>query len=191
MSIVVQYTNTLDQQRAAALRAVVAANPSTTAAQLKALVVEFPALGGVVLRDVLPEQTGAAKPAKQRKSARKVGRPAKATTAGPPAKATTAGRPAKATKPAAVEPVATPAAPAKAAGRSRAWNVRTDEGRAELDAAVLEGLAALGGKDVRAEGLRKRLGATPHQLRTALNRHIGSGAVTYTGQARGTRYSLV
>ncbi len=80
----------------------------------------------------------------------------------------------------------------KAVGRrSKAWNVRTGEGRAALDTAVLAALSELGGKDVAAGPLRDNLGATAHQLRTSLNRHIEGGIVTFTGKARGTRYSMV
>lgn len=74
--------------------------------------------------------------------------------------------------------------------KSGGWEVRTAAGREALDAAVLEALEAEGGKDIAAEQLRDRLGTTPHQLRTSLNRHIEAGRVSFTGKARGTRYSL-
>lgn len=80
---------------------------------------------------------------------------------------------------------------AKAAGgRQKRWNVRSPQGREALAAAVLEALTELGGKDVAAQAIRKQLGATPAQIRTTLNRHIESGAVTFVGKARGTRYTL-
>lgn len=75
-------------------------------------------------------------------------------------------------------------------GSGKGWNVRTASGRDELDAAVLEALRELGGKNVAAGPLRDKLGTTAHQLRTSLNRHIEAGAVTFAGKARGTRYSL-
>ena len=78
----------------------------------------------------------------------------------------------------------------KTRGRKKAWNVRSPAGRAALEAAVLEALGELGGKDVAAGAVRKKLGATPAQIRTTLNRQIDAGAVTFTGKARGTRYSL-
>lgn len=85
--------------------------------------------------------------------------------------------------------VRTPAA-AKKAGAQGKWNTHTDEGRAALDRAVLEALAVFGGVGVSAEALRARLGATPAQLRASLNRHIEAGDVSFSGKARGTRYSL-
>jgi hypothetical protein len=68
--------------------------------------------------------------------------------------------------------------------------VRTEAGRAALQQAVVQALRDAGGSDVRAEQLRS-LGATPAQLRATLNGLIEDGVVSYTGQARGTRYSLV
>jgi hypothetical protein len=76
-------------------------------------------------------------------------------------------------------------------GKSPRWNMRTEEGREALKTAVLEGLRELGGEDVRAEQLRKRVEASAAQLRAMLNRLIEEGVLTYTGKARGTRYSLV
>ena len=76
------------------------------------------------------------------------------------------------------------------AGAKKKWNVRSPDGRQALEAAVLEALAELGGKDVAAQDIRNQLGATPAQIRTTLNRHIEAGAVTFTGKARGTRYTL-
>lgn len=177
MSISAEYNNSLSQHLASALRRAVAANPTATAADMRALVVEYPGLAGVSLAEVLHEQ--GATPAKP---VRRVGRPPNAAKAAPAATAPVAA-------PAAAAPAA--AAPATGGVWRRAWNVRNAEGRAELETAVLEGLVALGGKDVAAASLRKRLGATPQQLRTVLNRHIEMGLVRFTGQARGTRYSLV
>ncbi len=96
-------------------------------------------------------------------------------------------RPAKA----APARAAAAAAPAKKpSGRgSKNVNTRTPEGRAAYDEAVFE--AVSGAKDaVGSAYLRKRIGGTPLQLRTALNRLIESGKVTYQGKARATRYSL-
>ena len=76
------------------------------------------------------------------------------------------------------------------AGAKKKWNVRSPDGRKALEAAVLEALGELGSKDVAAQDIRKALGATPAQIRTTLNRHIEAGAVTFTGKARGTRYTL-
>jgi hypothetical protein len=43
---------------------------------------------------------------------------------------------------------------------------------------------------VSPEAVRARLGATPAQLRSSLNRLIETGDVSFSGQARGTHYSL-
>lgn len=69
-------------------------------------------------------------------------------------------------------------------------NVRTEAGREAFDAEVLEALKALGGDTIAATDLRASLGADSTQLRTSLNRLIEKGLVTFTGKARGTRYSL-
>ena len=74
--------------------------------------------------------------------------------------------------------------------KSDEWETRTQAGRDALDRAVLEALAAFGGISVSAEAIRARIGATAAQIRTALNRQIANGEVSFSGQARGTRYSL-
>jgi len=85
------------------------------------------------------------------------------------------------------------AAPKAKAGKkagARKRNVRTEAGRAAFDKEVLDALEAAGGDTVAATTLRKALAADPTQLRTSLNRLIERGQVTFTGKARGTRYSL-
>ena len=74
-------------------------------------------------------------------------------------------------------------------GGSKAVNTRTPEGRAKYDVAVYDAVAAAG-QAVGSSKLRKSVGGTPLQLRTALNRLIEDGKVTYEGKARATRYSL-
>ena len=82
------------------------------------------------------------------------------------------------------------AKPSAAGGKgSKAVNTRTPEGRAKYDAAVYDAVAAAG-QPVGSSKLRKSVGGTPLQLRTALNRLIEEGKVTYEGKARATRYSL-
>lgn len=76
----------------------------------------------------------------------------------------------------------------KAGARKR--NVRTEAGRAAFDAEVMDALKAAGGNTVAATTLREALGADSTQLRTSLNRLIEQGLVTFTGKARGTRYSM-
>ncbi|PRP90247.1 hypothetical protein ENSA5_66590 [Enhygromyxa salina] len=88
------------------------------------------------------------------------------------------------------------AAPRKAAkgparkGSAHKRNVRTEPGREAFDKEVIEALSALGGETVAATQLRESLNADPTQLRTSLNRLIERGLVTFTGKARGTRYSM-
>ncbi|NVB36922.1 hypothetical protein G6O69_03710 [Pseudenhygromyxa sp. WMMC2535] len=86
----------------------------------------------------------------------------------------------------------------KAGGRARAAdkstqkrNVRTEEGRDAFDAEVLGALESLGGQELSATAVREAIGADPMQLRASLNRLIEKGAVTFTGKARGTRYTLL
>jgi hypothetical protein len=83
-------------------------------------------------------------------------------------------------------------APRKAGGKGGAHkrNVRTETGREAFDAEVLAALKAAGGDHVAATEIRNALDADPTQLRTALNRLIERGIVTFTGKARGTRYSI-
>lgn len=75
-------------------------------------------------------------------------------------------------------------------GGAHKRNVRTESGREAFDAEVLDALKELGGDHVSATPLRNMLDADPTQLRAALNRLIERGVVTFTGKARGTRYSL-
>lgn len=75
-------------------------------------------------------------------------------------------------------------------GGSHKRNVRTESGREAFDAEVLAALKEAGGENVAATEIRNSLSADPTQLRTALNRLIERGVVSFTGKARGTRYSL-
>ena len=73
--------------------------------------------------------------------------------------------------------------------KAKAVNTRTPEGRAAYDEAVMD--AVTNAKEaVGSSYLRRRIGGTPLQLRTALNRLIEGGKVTYQGKARATRYLL-
>ena len=92
-------------------------------------------------------------------------------------------------KAAKAAPAAAPdKAPTKA--KKNGFSPRTLEGRTALDQSVRDALTKLGPEGVPAEHIRKAIGGTPHQIRTSLNRQIESGAITYTGQKRGTRYAL-
>lgn len=79
-------------------------------------------------------------------------------------------------------------APAKRGGGSKAVDTRTPAGREAYDQAVLEALKTVG-KAAAAPDLSAHVGGTPLQIRTALARLIERGLVTWTGQARGTRYT--
>lgn len=76
------------------------------------------------------------------------------------------------------------------AGGVHKRNVRTEAGRDAFEAEVLNSLRDAGGDNVAASQLREVLDADPTQLRTALNRLIERGVLTFSGKARGTRYSL-
>jgi hypothetical protein len=172
MSITVVYDKAMDDAAVAALHSVVTNHPSTTIADLRELLAGHPRLGDVTLTEMF----GAA--------------PVRAK-AGRPKGSKSAAKPAAAARPAAQ--AAAPAEAKKPAGKRakrEGGETRTAEGRAALDQAVLEGLTALGGSNVSAEALRKRIGTTPAQLRASLNRHIQAGDVSFTGKARGTRYTL-
>ena len=99
----------------------------------------------------------------------------------------------KAAAPAAAAPAGKPApgkpGPKSSGLKAKAVNTRTPEGRAAYDEAVLE--AVTNAKEaVGSSYLRRRIGGTPLQLRTALNRLIEGGKVSYQGKARATRYLL-
>lgn len=74
----------------------------------------------------------------------------------------------------------------KASSRN-AVNTRTPAGRDQYDAAVLQVLRDAGTK-VGAVQVRKQVGGTALQVRTALNRLIEAGTVTFEGKARATTY---
>jgi hypothetical protein len=174
------FQQALADQAKAALADVVASQPKTTVAELAELVAANPTLGTITLGDLLGGgATKSAPPTPTR------GRP---------------GRKPAAAAPAAVAPAAAPAAPAApkrkvvappaSSGGGKKRNVRTEAGRESFDTDVLNALKELGGDTVAATNLRERLGADPTQLRASLNRLIEKGLVTFTGKARGTRYSL-
>ncbi len=168
------FQDALAAQAKAALVEVVAANPRITVADLRQLVASNPHLGVITLDELLggaPAKPGRGRPPGRRKA-----------VAGPAA-------------PAGVAAPAAAGAPRKAVGAPRKGtahkrNVRTETGREAFDAEVLEALKQAGGDNVAATQLRNALNADPTQLRTALNRLIERGIVTFTGKARGTRYSL-
>lgn len=96
-----------------------------------------------------------------------------------------------ASRPVSKKPVGRPPGSTSGAakGGGKAVNTRTPEGRAQYDTAVFDAVSTAG-KPLGSSALRKKVGGTPLQLRTALNRLIEDGKVTYEGKARATRYSL-
>ena len=77
--------------------------------------------------------------------------------------------------------------PAKAPGKV---NTRTAAGRFAFEEAILRALGELGGGPVSGAGVKVKVGGTSLQVRTAMNRLIDAGKVTFEGKARGTKYSL-
>ncbi|MCA9716746.1 MAG: hypothetical protein H6713_19815 [Myxococcales bacterium] len=79
---------------------------------------------------------------------------------------------------------------AKAPAKSGKVNTRTQKGRDAYDQAILDILKSKS-EPVSAPEIKNVVGGTSLQIRTALNRLISQGHVTYTGKARGTRYQGV
>ena len=114
------------------------------------------------------------------------------------------GRPAGATSTAgrrgAPAKAAAPAAPADAKGRggaskvrggkAKAVNTRTAEGRTEYDEALFQAVKEHGGP-VGAGALIAKVGGTSLQARAGLARLIEAGRITWSGKARGTKYSVL
>jgi len=99
-----------------------------------------------------------------------------------------------------------PAAPAEAAapvdakgrggaikvrgGKSKVVNTRTAEGRMEYDEALFLAVKEQGGP-VGAGALIAKVGGTSLQARAGLARLIEAGRITWSGKARGTKYSVL
>jgi predicted transcriptional regulator len=158
------FHDALAEQAEAALIAVVASRSDVTVAELAELLRAYPTLGTTTLTTMLGSGGGSAPKRKGRPPGRK-----SATTA-----ATTAA----------------PGARKPKAGGGRKPNVRTGAGREQFDQDLLAALTDAGGDSINAATLRGAVGGDPNQVRTALNRLIERGLVTFSGKARGTRYSL-
>ncbi|MCA9695112.1 MAG: hypothetical protein KC636_36370, partial [Myxococcales bacterium] len=92
------------------------------------------------------------------------------------------------------KPTDTPRSTTKQRGagnKAKGVNTRTQDGRDTYDKAMLDALQRSNGKQVAAPELSAAVGGTPQQVRTSLARLIEAGKVTWTGQARGTRYQAV
>lgn len=154
----------ISAQSEAALVALVSRQPQTTIAELAELLASNPRLGATTLTTLLGNGRVAATP---KRRGRPPGRKAASVSVDAPA----------------------PAAKRKAGGSGKR-NVRTESGRGQFDQDVLAALRDAGGDSVSATALRGIVGGDPIQLRTSLNRLIANRLVTFTGKARGTRYSL-
>jgi hypothetical protein len=168
------FQDALADQAKAALVTIVAENPKTTVRDLKDLISDNPALGSLTLSELLGGSRGSG-----RKAAPQKAKPA-ARSAGPVVRKGGGGAAA----------AASGGGGGAGGGAAHKRNVRTESGRETFDQEVLEALKAQGGDTVAATQLRESIDAEPTQLRTALNRLIERGLVTFTGKARGTRYSL-
>ena len=81
------------------------------------------------------------------------------------------------------------AAPKTGRGSKGVVDTRTPAGREAFDKAILEVVKGAP-SPISAEEIRKVVGGTPLQARVALGRLIEGGHLTWTGQARGTRYTV-
>jgi hypothetical protein len=169
------FQDALADQAKAALVTIVAENPKTTVRDLKDLISDNPALGSITLSELLGGSRSSGRKAAPQKA--KPGRPP-----GPVVRKGGGGGAAAAS--------GGGGGAGGGGGGAHKRNVRTESGREQFDHEVLEALKAQGGDTVAATQLRESIDAEPTQLRTALNRLIERGLVTFTGKARGTRYSL-
>lgn len=114
--------------------------------------------------------------------------------------ASTGGRRGGAAKAAAQAAPAEAAAPAEGkarggarparGGKAKAVNTRTAEGRTEYDEALFQAVKDHGGP-VGAGALIAKVGGTSLQARAGLARLIEAGRITWSGKARGTKYSVL
>lgn len=74
------------------------------------------------------------------------------------------------------------------AGSSGEIETRSSSGRATFDSRVLTYLRSRMDEYLPARDVQEHVGGTPVQVRSSLNRLIEQELVTWTGQARGTRY---
>jgi hypothetical protein len=166
MSISTEYQKNIGKLARSNLRDIVSSRPSTTVKDIRELLGVYPELGEMTLSELLGVESDGPKAPKKGASPKKE------------SKKSGGGKSKKSED-------------KKASGDDGQWNTRTEEGRAEIDAAVLEALASLGGDLIRSEAIRGLVGATPSQVRESLNRHIAAGTISYQGQARGTSYSIL
>jgi len=75
-------------------------------------------------------------------------------------------------------------------GKAREVDTRTADSRAGYDAALFQAVRDSGGP-VGASSIIARAGGTSLQARVGLSRLIEAGRITWSGKARGTKYSVV
>lgn len=83
---------------------------------------------------------------------------------------------------------ATKPAPKAEGAKKAGVDTRAPSSRAKFDESVLATIKGAKGR-IKAADLRKRLGGTPLQMRTALHRLLAEGKIKSHGKARGTTYS--
>lgn len=158
-------------------------NPDRTVRDLVQLVRgEF---GSVLATITLGELSGAAAPAPKAKAATKAPAPAKTKAkAGKAPKASAKAGAPKASKPAKAADAAPGEAPKQAPA---SVDVRTPAGRQAFDESVFNAVQSIG-SPVGAGQIQKLTGGTNMQVRSACNRLIEAGKLSWSGKARGTRY---
>lgn len=83
-----------------------------------------------------------------------------------------------------------PGEPPTRSSPSLKHNLRTEEGRAAYDVAVLTVMNALGGEKLSAKQIREKAGGSSPQFRASVDRLIEAKKVVFEGKAAGMRYSL-
>jgi hypothetical protein len=161
---------TVEKQTRLAIINVIVSSPSTPVGDLLALATgeHAPLMRGITLGELV-DALQATSPARGRKK----------KTARTPA-----------TKRVIAKPAAKPAKPAKQVKSGVEPDVRTPRGRVAYDQALLHTLGELGGGPASSRELTTKVGGTTLQARAALARLITAGKITWSGKARGTRYSL-
>ena len=140
-------------------------------------------LSGGATTEAAPKAAGRKAPVAKAQGKAPAAPKAKATKAAAKASAPKAGKGKAAAKPAAE---AAPPEGAKQAAPASV-DVRTPAGRQAFDEAVFGAVQSIGGS-VGAGQIQKITGGTNMQVRSACNRLIEAGRLSWSGKARGTRY---
>jgi hypothetical protein len=144
----------------------------------------------ITIADLLGTSTGGARPAAASEGKRGGRRGAASTGAAAGArKGKGRGRAAKAEVAADAAPAEAKAAGKGRRGKVKAVNTRTAEGRAAYDEALFQAVKDSGGP-AGAGALIAVAGGSSLQARAGLARLIEAGRITWSGKARGTKYSV-